>query len=445
VLAGFVTILPALTLLLMAPERSSYADATNLGSRERMEIIDSITARLMNEYVFEDVANQMASLLRQRANDGVYDGHVSLAALLQQLNEDLQAINPDQHLRLQPLEGEYEPSPDEGEMSDQERQMWESFSRFVNHGVHGVSRLEGNIGYFDVRFWPWAEFGFEPVAAAMALLSEADAIIIDVRRHMGGRFEVPQFLLGYFFDKPAHIVTTVDRLEGTHREQWTSGILPGEPMADVPLYVLTSWETASGGELLPFVLKNLGRATIVGEKTRGAGHRTHRSVIADLGIDMHIPHAADIDPANGASWDGIGVAPDVDVPAKDALLTAQVLALEYLLEHDNDALPNARVEREWALRLHKGALHAPILSVSELEAYAGQYGERNIRVQDGNLYYQKEGDPSRRLVPLGDDWFMFGSEELYYIHVRFEREDSGRVIRLVMSYDSGQENSYERN
>ena len=40
----------------------------------------------------------------------------------------------------------------------------------------------------------------------------------------------------------------------------------------MPLWVLTSRGTGSAAEGFSFVLKNLGRATLVGDRTAGAGH-----------------------------------------------------------------------------------------------------------------------------------------------------------------------------
>ncbi len=47
-----------------------------------------------------------------------------------------------------------------------------------------------------------------------------------------------------------------------------------------------------------------------------------------------------------------------------------------------------------------------------------------------------------RLEPLGDDWFLVG--ELDYFRLRFERDDDGRVVRLVGVYDNGRTDANAR-
>ena len=88
-----------------------------------------------------------------------------------------------------------------------------------------------------------------------------------------------------------------------------------------PVYVLTSSRTFSGGEEYTYDLQQLKRATIVGETTGGGAHpmASHR-------IDDHfliaVPFARPVNPVTQTNWEGVGVVPDVKVPAGDALETA---------------------------------------------------------------------------------------------------------------------------
>ena len=74
-------------------------------------------------------------------------------------------------------------------------------------------------------------------------------------------------------------------------------------------------------------LKNLKRATIIGETTGGGAHP-----VAGHRIDEHfmigVPFARAINPITHTNWEGVGVKPDIMVPAKDALATAQKLLAE---------------------------------------------------------------------------------------------------------------------
>src|SRR5262245_4960202 len=57
-------------------------------------------------------------------------------------------------------------------------------------------------------------------------------------------------------------------------ERWTLDSVPGDRLANIPLYVLTSRRTFSVAESFAFGLRITGRAKVVGETTAGGGHFT---------------------------------------------------------------------------------------------------------------------------------------------------------------------------
>ena len=59
--------------------------------------------------------------------------------------------------------------------------------RLDNFGIHRVERLDGNIGYLDLRRVPVPEIAGPAVTAAMELVAGTYALIIDLRRNGGGR------------------------------------------------------------------------------------------------------------------------------------------------------------------------------------------------------------------------------------------------------------------
>jgi hypothetical protein len=58
------------------------------------------------------------------------------------------------------------------------------------------------------------------------------------------------------------------------------------------------------------------------------------------------------------------------------------------------------------------------------------------------LYYQREDRPRYRLIPMGND--LFGLDGLDYFRVQFERDDSGRVVKIVGLYDNGHRDTHAR-
>jgi retinol-binding protein 3 len=99
--------------------------------------------------------------------------------------------------------------------------------------------------------------------------------------------------------------------------------------------VLTSSHTFSGAEEFAYNLKNLKRATIIGEVTGGGAHPVGGFAITTH-VGARIPVGRAVNPISGTNWEGTGVAPDIAVPQAEALRTAQILALRYVLEQAGD-------------------------------------------------------------------------------------------------------------
>jgi C-terminal processing protease CtpA/Prc len=110
-------------------------------------------------------------------------------------------------------------------------------------------------------------------------------------------------------------------------------------LADKPVYVLTSGTTWSGAEQFSYDLKMLKRATLVGETTRGGAHAGvfHR---IDDHFGIGIPEERSINPYGTTRGEGVGIQPDIKVPAAAALKPAlrqaqsQIQKNKISLQHD---------------------------------------------------------------------------------------------------------------
>jgi C-terminal processing protease CtpA/Prc len=131
----------------------------------------------------------------------------------------------------------------------------------------------------------------------------------------------------FLFSKKTHLNNLWTRRTNETREFWTRDV-PGNRLGDdKPVFVLTSKRTFSGAEEFSYNLKNLKRATIVGETTGGGAHPVSGHKI-DEHFTIGVPFARAINPISKTNWEGTGVAPDVKVPASEALATAQKLISE---------------------------------------------------------------------------------------------------------------------
>ena len=95
----------------------------------------------------------------------------------------------------------------------------------------------------------------------------------------------------------------------------------------MPLAVLVSSRTFSGGEELAFNLQELGRAIVIGQKTRGGAH-PRIGVRIHPEVELALPVACPRSPRTGGNWEGTGVIPDIEVLAEAALERALVVLKE---------------------------------------------------------------------------------------------------------------------
>ncbi len=202
--------------------------------------------------------------------------------------------------------------------------------RLDNFGIHRVERLDGNIGYLDLRRVPMPENAGPAIAAAIELVCGTYALIIDLRRNGGGSPQGVTFWCSYLLpEEPVHLNDIFAADTGETRQFWSLPYLPGSRYLDRPVYVLISSRTFSGGEDLCYTLQALGRAELIGETTGGGAHPTRPFPISPA-VHIAIPFARSINPVTGTNWQGTGVVPDTAVPAEQAYRAAYAKALSHV-------------------------------------------------------------------------------------------------------------------
>ena len=204
--------------------------------------------------------------------------------------------------------------------------------RLDNFGIHRVERLDGNIGYLDLRRMPLPENAGPAIAAAMELVGGTYALIIDMRRNGGGSPGGVTVWCSYLLpEDPVHLNDIFHADTGETRQFWSLPYLPGSRYLDKPVYVLTSGRTFSGGEDLCYTLQALGRAEVIGETTGGGAHPT-RPFRISAAVHIAIPFARSINPVTGTNWQGTGVIPDTQLPADEAYPAAYAKALRHVTQ-----------------------------------------------------------------------------------------------------------------
>ncbi len=200
-----------------------------------------------------------------------------------------------------------------------------------NYGIQRVERLEGNVGYLDLRGVAHPADAGPAIAAAMELVAGTYALIIDLRRNHGGSPHGVAFWCSYLFPGgDTHLTDIFHADTGETTQFWTLAYVPGARYLDRPVYLLTSHETFSGGEDFCYSLQAQGRAQVIGEAIGGGAHPT-RMVPLSSTLAIGVPFARSINPVTGTNWQGTGVMPDVAVPAGQAYDVAYAKALRHVL------------------------------------------------------------------------------------------------------------------
>jgi C-terminal processing protease CtpA/Prc len=299
--------------------------------------------------------------------------------------------------------------------------------RKQNFAFKEVKILDGNIGYLNLIGFAPTSFSKETAAATMGFLGNTDAIIIDLRNNGGGESDMVQLLASYFFNaEPITFVEFYTRKGNKTDHDDNLMNLPGKRMPDKDLYILTSHSTFSAAEGFTYLMKNRKRATIIGETTGGGAHPVSQMAIGDKFM-IRLPVAKPIDPITKTDWEEVGIKPDFEVPTNDALITAQIKALEKMAS----ATPDNK-EYLWKLESLKGKQHPANIDVQTLQSYAGKYEQRKLLFEYGTLYYQKDSQPKRKLIAISQTTFLMEEVDDIKIEIVIENGKVSAMKRLFM-------------
>jgi retinol-binding protein 3 len=307
------------TCISQSPDRAQHQKGLT-DRAYKIGILQKIDSLLENKYVIAEKAGAYAEGFRKHYVAGAYDSVVDARTFGERVTADLQAITHDKHNTFRVIE----PS-DVGEKVESNLHHPVRYYRIRMKEHTGFTKLEwidGRIGYLELRRFNLLGEAKEMLGVAMKFLEGADAIIIDIRENGGGSGD---YLSSYFLPHPTQLTGAYYREGNDLQESWTSRNIEGERMLDIPLFVLTSKKTFSAAESFAYDMKVRKRATLIGDSTKGGAHDVGYFKIDDQ-FEMYLSIGRGINPVTNANWEGLGVIPDIVVPASAALDTAIVLA-----------------------------------------------------------------------------------------------------------------------
>jgi hypothetical protein len=346
----------------------------------RTEVAEKFAQALASDYAYADRGAKMAAAIRAKVTEKAYDGMNSPSEFADALERDARAVVDDRHVEV-----DFGSEPVQMPQGGPSREMMAEM-RQQNAGIPQVKILDGNIGYIVVNGMLPDSAAKDAITAAFAFLHYTDALILDLRGNPGGSGSIGLYM--------SYLSTGAPYL--LHSVHWRSGRVVETKTIDLgalsygtkkPVFLLTSQRTFSAAEALAYNFQSCKRGVVVGETTGGGANPSAWGGMAPLGHGFfaNIPTGYVVNASTGGNWEGVGVKPDVEVSADEALAKAWSLALVRLSANASspetrtilDALASAKLDGE------------PTLFSAQLVGwYASKSGDPTMLVtlNDGKLF-----------------------------------------------------------
>lgn len=411
-------------------------------SLEKSHIHDVVTAlaqEVENRYVDEPTGRNMSLSLLKRLKSGVYYSVPQPAFLAQLLEEDLQRIKEDFHLRV------YAGLTNLDRYADSsDAWLFYNHDRLENFGLKETRSLAGNIGYIRLdEFTEWLD-ARDAIAGAISSIQFSDALIVDLRHNTGGAPETMYWLLSYFFEGKSRLEFTglFFREKNKTEKAFVEKKLEGKRYIEKPLVVLTGPNTASAAEGFAYDIQRLKRGFVLGEKTKG-GAQPARTIMLPHGFRVLLPIGKAVDPDNGGNWEGKGVIPDILVDENASLEYAAAVLLDSLSKLTKDtSLVGWYASLAYRQAILSRQYNEPLDSLQRME---GNYEGRKVTFLNGSLFYDnttksKQGIATRLLaMPRGGFAFDSKTKDLRQQAKVFPVWEEGEVTSLKIVFESGVE------
>lgn len=205
--------------------------------------------------------------------------------------------------------------------------------------VHSVRSRLLDPGYGYARITQFTDTTAKDLRRAVIELNRQTpdglkGLVLDLRDNPGGVLDAAVQVADLFLDKGVIVTASGRTPDATFRHE----AVPGDLLAGAPLVVLVNGGSASASEIVAGALKEHHRATIAGTRTFGKGSVQTVLPLSE-GRAIKLTTSRYFTPS-GASIQGLGIEPDIDLPVGDPAVT--LLQAGQLLKPDPALLTSAQ-------------------------------------------------------------------------------------------------------
>lgn len=300
-------IIIVLTFLFLTLDINAQTSSDILPNKEVDSLIFSYCEVLSETYFDKTLSKEMSKMLKNKLKAGDFYNKTQLTDRLSLLLRD---ITKDIHFYV---------GVNKATDSTTTKELIAQEPEYKSGGITDVKIINQKIGYIK-----WTEFiaddeSFQKAIAALQFVKGSKYLILDLSACSGGDGRMGGFINHHLFEKNDY--QNLLRKKCSGETQWHQSEVPynysnGPKFFDIPVFVITSKNTASAAEYFALTIKEMKRGIILGDTTAGAGNPV--TMVTFRNYFAYIP-ICQIQTTSGKSIEGKGVIPDIKLQSTDLI------------------------------------------------------------------------------------------------------------------------------